>query len=46
MNDFANTKNTGLLKNVYRGKGPISQMNDIHPQIHAIRKRRDLAKLK
>lgn len=43
MNNFQNiTSGAGLLKNVYPQKGVTSQMNDKHPQIHAIRKRRDL----
>lgn len=34
----------GLLKNVYPQGGPVSQMNNAHPMIHAIRKKRDLIK--
>ncbi len=50
MNNYSSTSNSpGLLKSVYKTgapKGPISQMNDAHPMIHAIRKKRDLVKLK
>lgn len=45
MNAYQNTQSgAGLLKNSYQGKGPTSQMNDAHPTIHAIRKRRDAIK--
>lgn len=44
MNMYQNmTSGAGILKNSYKGGGPISQINDKHPEIHAIRKRRDLA---
>lgn len=43
MNMYQNmTSGSGMLKNVCRGKGPVSQMNDKNPEIHAIRKRRDM----
>lgn len=32
----------GILKNIYPQGGPISQMNDQHSMISAIRKRRDM----
>lgn len=31
-----------MLKNAYPQGGPVSQTNDKHPMIGAIRKRRDL----
>lgn len=46
MNSFANTSNTGLLKNAYPGKGPISQMNNSMPMLAALRKKRDAIKTK
>lgn len=43
MNQYQNAQSgAGLLKNVYSGGGPISQMHDLHPEIHALRKRRDM----
>ncbi len=45
MNTFANIQNSpGILKKAYPGKGPVSQMNDAHPMIHALRKKRDALK--
>lgn len=43
MNLFQNTSSgAGLLKDAYPGKGAVGQMNDKNPEIHAVRKRRDL----
>lgn len=43
MNNPLNTSNgAGLLKNAYKGQGPVAQMNNAHPMIGAIRKRRDI----
>lgn len=44
MNMYQNTTSgAGLLKNVYPQGGPVSQMNNQHPQLMAIRKRRNIA---
>lgn len=44
MNNYQNcSSGAGLLKNVYPGKGKTAQLHDAHPEIHAIRRRRDLA---
>lgn len=43
MNGYQDCKSgAGLLKNAYPQGGPVSQMHDKHPQMAAIRKRRDL----
>jgi hypothetical protein len=43
MNNFQNTSSgAGMLKNLYPGKGPVAQMHEAHPQLAAIRKKRDL----
>ncbi len=45
MNSYQDIKSgAGILKNAYPGKGPVSQMNDAHPMIHALRKKRDAVK--
>lgn len=47
MNNYCNTKNgAGLLKNAYPGKGPIAQMNQAHPMLDVIRKKRDALRTK
>lgn len=41
-NPLSISNGQGLLKSVYKGKGPVSQMNDNHAMIHVLRKKRDL----
>lgn len=43
MNSYQNcSSGAGLLKQVYPGKGPVADMHSKHPQIEAVRRRRDL----
>ncbi len=47
MNDYSNTSNSaGLLKSVYKGTGPVSQMNNNGAMLQALRKKRDMLKVK
>lgn len=42
MNPVAAKPQAGILKTVYPQGGPVSQMNDSHPMINAIRARRNI----
>lgn len=42
MNNYSSTLNSpGLLKSVYKGKGPVAQMNQNMPMMEVLRKKRD-----